>query len=203
MKNLVKNFIIATIIFLVITGIFSTLTLSAKKVENIDLQKFMEQVNAGEIQKISIEGDKLNITLASGTLESLSKETNETLGELFKNYNADPEKVKNISIEVKEESGWSYWMNALLPFLLPLIVVIALIYFMMRQVQGANTKALSFGQSGAREAPKNSKNRITFKDVAGVKEAKEELWEVVEFLKNSKKFVQLGAKIPKGVLLMG
>ncbi|MFZ5363923.1 MAG: ATP-dependent zinc metalloprotease FtsH [Patescibacteria group bacterium] len=203
MKNLVKNFIIAAIIFLVITGIFSTLTLSAKKVENIDLQKFMEQVNAGEIQKISIEGDKLNITLASGTLESLSKETNETLGELFKNYNADPEKVKNISIEVTEESGWSYWMNALLPFLLPLIVVIALIYFMMRQVQGANTKALSFGQSGAREAPKNSKNRITFKDVAGVKEAKEELWEVVEFLKNSKKFVQLGAKIPKGVLLMG
>jgi len=203
MKNLAKNFIIAVIVFLVITGIFSTLTLSAKKVENIDLQKFVEQINAGDIQKISIEGDKLNITLTSGNLETLRKETNETLGEVFKNYNADPEKIKSISIEVKEESGWSYWLNALLPFLLPLIVVIALIYYMMRQVQGANTKAMSFGQSGAREAPKNSKNRVTFKDVAGVKEAKEELWEVVEFLKNSKKFMQLGAKIPKGVLLMG
>ncbi|MFH2136854.1 MAG: ATP-dependent zinc metalloprotease FtsH [Patescibacteria group bacterium] len=203
MKNLVKNFIIAIIIFLVITGIFSTLSLSAKKVENIDLQKFVEQINAGDIQKIAIAGDKLNITKVDGTLESLRKETNETLGELFKNYNVDPEKVENIGIEVTEESGWSYWLGALLPFLLPLIVVVALIYYMMRQVQGANSKAMMFGQSGAREAPKNSKNRVTFKDVAGVKEAKEELLEVVEFLKNSKKFVQLGAKIPKGVLLMG
>jgi cell division protease FtsH len=203
MKNLVKNFIIAIIIFLVITGIFSTLTLSTKKVENIDLQKFMEQVNRGDVQKISIEGDKLNITLADGNLETLRKETNETLGEVFQSYNADPEKIKNISIEVKQESGWTYWLNAFLPFLLPLVVVIALIYYMMRQVQGANTKAMSFGQSGAREAPKNSKNRVTFKDVAGVREAKEELLEVVEFLKNSKKFLQLGAKIPKGVLLMG
>ncbi|MBI5071965.1 ATP-dependent zinc metalloprotease FtsH [Candidatus Falkowbacteria bacterium] len=203
MKNLVKNFIIAIIIFLVITGIFSTLTLSAKKVENINLQKFIEQVNLGEVQKISIEGNKLNITLADGNLEALRKETDETLGELFKNYNADPEKIKNIGIEVKEDGGWSYWLNALLPFLLPLIIAIALIYYMMRQVQGANTKALMFGQSGAREAPKNSKNSVTFKDVAGVKEAKEELWEVVEFLKNSKKFTLLGAKIPKGVLLMG
>ncbi|MBU1146434.1 ATP-dependent zinc metalloprotease FtsH [Patescibacteria group bacterium] len=203
MKNLVKNFIIAVIIFLVITGIFSTLNLSAKKVETIDLQKFVEQINAGDIQKIAIAGDKLNITKVDGTLESLRKETNETLGELFKNYNVDPEKVENIGIEVTEESGWSYWLGALLPFLLPLIVVVALIYYMMRQVQGANSKAMMFGQSGAREAPKNSKNRVTFKDVAGVKEAKEELLEVVEFLKNSKKFVQLGAKIPKGVLLMG
>lgn len=203
MKNLAKNFIIAIIVFLVITGIFSTLNLSAKKVENVDLQKFMEQVNRGDVQKITIEGDKLNITLADGTLEALRKETNETLGEVFQSYSADPEKIKNISIEVKQESGWTFWLNALLPFLLPLIVVIALIYYMLRQVQGANTKAMSFGQSGAREAPKNSKNRVTFKDVAGVKEAKEELLEVVEFLKNSKKFVQLGAKIPKGVLLMG
>ncbi len=203
MKNLIKNFIIFLIIFLAISGIFGALNYSAEKVENIDLQKFVDQINAGDIQKIAIEGDKLNITKFDGTLETLRKETNETLGELFQNYHADPEKIKNIAIEVTEESGWSFWLNALLPFLLPLVVVIALIYYMMRQVQGANTKAMSFGQSGAREAPKNSKNRVTFKDVAGVKEAKEELWEVVEFLKNSKKFVQLGAKIPKGVLLMG
>jgi cell division protease FtsH len=74
---------------------------------------------------------------------------------------------------------------------------------MMRQVQGANTRAMTFGQSGAREIPKNAKDRVTFKDVAGVKEAKEELMEVVEFLRNPKKFIALGAKIPKGALLMG
>jgi cell division protease FtsH len=203
MKNLIKNFIIAIIIFIVITGIFSTLTLSAKKVENIDLQKFMDQVNRGEVQKIMVEGDKLNVTLVDGKLEALHKEPSETLGELFRDYNAVPEKIKAINIEISTDTGWSYWLNALLPFVLPLVIVIALIYYMMRQVQGANTKAMSFGQSGAREAPRNAKNKITFKDVAGVREAKEELWEVVEFLKSPKKFTALGAKIPKGVLLMG
>ncbi len=203
MKNLIKNFIIFLLIFLVISGIFGTLNYSTKKVETVSLQKFLEQIDKGEIKQIVVEGNKLNITLNDGTLETLRKEPEETLGELLKNYNTDPEKVKKISIEIKEDQGWDYWLNTLLPFLVPFILIVILIYYMMRQVQGANTRAMMFGQSGAREAPKNAKNKITFRDVAGVKEAKEELWEVVEFLKSPKKFTMLGAKIPKGVLLMG
>jgi len=203
MKNLIKNFVIFLIIFLAVSGIFGTLNFSAKKVENISLQKFLEQINKEEIKRIVVEGNKLNITLNDGKLETLRKEPEETLGELLKNYNTDPEKIKKIDIEIKEDQGWGYWLNTLLPFLIPFILVVILIYYMMRQVQGANTKAMMFGQSGAREAPKNAKNKITFNDVAGVKEAKEELWEVVEFLKNPRKFTALGAKIPKGVLLMG
>jgi cell division protease FtsH len=203
MKNLIKNFIIFLIIFLVISGIFGTLNHSTKKVENISLQKFLEQIEKEEIKQIAVEGNKINITLNDGTLQALRKEPEETLGELFQNYNVAPEKIKKINIEIKEDQGWSYWLNTLLPFIIPFILVVVLIYYMMRQVQGANTKAMMFGQSGAREAPKNAKNKITFKDVAGVKEAKEELWEVVEFLKNPRKFTMLGAKIPKGVLLMG
>lgn len=203
MKNLIKNFLIFLIIFLVISGIFGTLNFSPKKVETIGIQKLIEQINSEQVKKITVEGEKINIVLNDGKLETLRKEPNETLGELLKNYNAEPEKIKKIDIEIKENTGWNYWLGALLPFLIPFILVAALIYFMMRQVQGANTRALMFGQSGAKEAPKNAKNKITFRDVAGVKEAKQELWEVVEFLRNPKKFIAVGAKIPKGVLLMG
>lgn len=203
MKNLIKNFIIFLIIFLAISGIFGALNYSAEKVKTVDTQKFLEQIDQEQVKQISIEGDKINLTLNDGTLETLRKETGETLGDLFRNYSVAPEKFKKIDIAIKENTGWGYWLNLLLPFLLPLVLFVILLYYLMRQVQGANTKAMSFGQSGAREASKNAKNKITFKDVAGVEEAKEELWEVVEFLKSPRKFTTLGAKIPKGVLLMG
>lgn len=203
MKNLLKNFLILLIIFLAIAALFNTTNFSSQKTEKISIQKMIEQIEQEEIRKIEIEGDKLNITLTNNEREITQKEPNESLSTLFKNYNLDPEKIKKIEISVKEKSGLAEWAGALLPFLIPFILIAAFIYFMMKQVQGANTRALMFGESRAREAPKNPKNRITFKDVAGVKEAKEELQEVVEFLKNPKKFTALGAKIPKGVLLVG
>ena len=92
-------------------------------------------------------------------------------------------------------------MNNLLPFLLPFAVVGLFIYFLMRNVQGANNRALSFGQSGVKLS--DEKTKVKFDDVAGAKEAKEELKEVVDFLRYPQKFLEVGAKIPKGVLLLG
>src|SRR6185369_2025215 len=103
---------------------------------------------------------------------------------------------------IKEPSAGEYFVHSILPTLLPLLLLVLIFWFMIRQLQGSNAKAMSFGQSSAREVDQ-TKNKLTFADVAGVKEAKEELAEIVDFLRQPKKFVDLGAKIPKGVLLMG
>ena len=202
-KAVSKNLIVSIVLFLVLAGILSTYNLSSEKIEPVQLGKVIEEINAEQVKSVEVHGDKLIVTLNDGVKQSSSKEPGESLSTLLSNYQVPSAKMEKIAVDIKGESGLSFWLGTLLPFLVPFILISVFIYFMMRQVQGANTKAMSFGQSGAREIPKNSKDRVTFKDVAGVKEAKEELMEVVEFLKNPKKFIALGAKIPKGALLMG
>lgn len=202
-NSLIKNIAIFFVVFLIITGLFSLYNINEKEVIDIDIQKMVEQINDGKVEKIIVKGDILEVNLHDGTEEKLKKENSESLSELLANFAVEPEMMRRFSIEVKQEEGFGYWMTTLLPFLIPFLFVVVFLWFMLRQVQGANTKAMSFGQSSARQVNQTNKNKISFKDVAGAKEAKEELMEIVEFLKNPKKFTSLGAKIPKGVLLMG
>lgn len=203
MKSIWKHILIYLLLLAGIGMIFSAFNLKTGRPERIPIGTFLERVEKGEVKSVIIEEAKMTVKFTDGKEAVTMKESRESLGEFLSNYGVAPEKIRALSIEVREPSGFSYWAGALLPVVLPVLLLVAIIWIMMRQVQGANTRALSFGQSGAREVPKDQKNRITFKDVAGVKEAKEELMEVVEFLGNPKKFVALGAKIPKGVLLMG
>lgn len=203
MRNFYKNTVFYILIFLLIMATFSWISIESQQPEKIDISVLVSQVEAGEIKSIDISDNTLDITLNDGSKKTLQKEASESLSSLLKNYNVNPEQLKKISVTVKSESGWKFWAISLLPIIIPAIFILGFFWFMMRQAQGANNKAMSFGQSGAREFNPDKKNKITFKNVAGVREAKQELLEIVDFLKNPKKFLDMGATIPKGVLLLG
>ena len=120
--GLLKNLVIFLVVFLFIASVFSLYNVSDKKEEAIDIQKMVEQIEQRKVQKIIVEGDILKLTLHDGTEQKLKKESNESLSELLGNFNLDSEAMKSFSIEVKEQSGFGYWMSSLLPFLIPFLL---------------------------------------------------------------------------------
>lgn len=205
MDKLFKNVIAPTIlVFLLISGLMIIYKSPAVKVEDISLSKLVNRINAGEVKQIEVSGSDLKIELNDGNKEKATKEMESSLVETLANYDVNKEALQKVNVVIKNPSGVSFWAGVILPFLLPIIIIIGFLWFMMRQAQRGNSQAMSFGMSKARVLdPKDKKKRVMFKDVAGAKEAKEELMEVVEFLKHPKKFLDMGAKIPKGVLLLG
>lgn len=203
MKPLSKNVIVAMLTVLVIAVIFSNYTFKKDKPVDVNLAKVVEEIQNGSVNAIDIEGTDIQITLKDGTKQTTRKESTVSLPEVLINYGVTAEQLRGANITVKDRSTRSYVLGVILPSLLPLFLLMIVFWFMLRQMQGANSKAMQFGNSNAKEFNKDQKQKVTFADVAGAKESKEELQEVVEFLKNPKKFSDLGAKIPKGVLLMG
>jgi len=204
MNYLLKNILIAFLAFLTIAGLFALTNETSQKAKEISLNQLVNQINQEEISKIVIRGNVLEIELKDGEKEKATKEKETSLTESLKNYDIDSEKLKLINLEIKGESGLAFWLGAVLPFLFPVLIIGFFFWFMLRGAKQGQMQAFTFGRSKARLIdPKDKKNRTTFKDIAGLKEAKEELYEIVDFLKSPKKFINLGAKIPKGVLLVG
>lgn len=194
----------AILIFMTLTALYLMIANPSASVSEISISDLAKSVSAGEVRGIVVEGEKLTITYKDETIKTSKKETESSLSQTLFNYGVKSEALNATTIEVKNESGFGYWIMNLLPFLLPIVFILFFIWFLSRQVKGAGMQAFSFGQSKARITDPNDKNnKVTFKDVAGCKEAKEELKEIVDFLKNPKKFLDIGARIPKGVILTG
>jgi cell division protease FtsH len=203
MKAFLKNFGVFILVFLILAALFSLNSGSKTKIEAIGSQKLASQITEGKVTSIEVAKNDLKIKLKDGTEQSARKEPTQSLTELLDNLGVAKDKLAGIDINIKDESGSDVWMNVILPLALPVLLIGAFIFFMLRSVQGANNKAMMFGQASVKDANKDGKVKTKFADVAGAKEAKEELSEVVEFLREPQKFTDLGAKIPHGVLLLG
>lgn len=201
-KNLSKNLLWAFLTFLVISALLSFFSMPSEKLEPVTLSQVAQQVNEDKVKEIIVEGNDLTVILKEADKKEKTRKENEaSLTESLKNYGVDSEKLRNVSITIKEPSGAMFWLGTLLPFLLPFVFIGILIWFMLRQAQRGSMQAFSFIKTKAKMA--GSGEKVTFANVAGLKEAKEELKEIVDFLKHPKKFLDIGAKIPRGVLLMG
>ena len=205
MKNLFKNIIFIVIIFLVISGIFTLFSEPAKEKKELSLTQLVEEINQEQIKKITVSGNNLEIVYLDDSIASSRKETEGTLSESLINYGTDKEKLGKVEIENKEEGGLSTWLGPALLFLFPLLIFGVFFFMIFRQAKTGAMQAFDFSKAKARlfGAEGHSKEKITFKDVAGLKETKQELMEVVDFLKHPKKFLNMGARIPRGVLLLG
>jgi cell division protease FtsH len=192
----IKQILFWVVIFLVVAMLFVVVrTTAGPKDQNLTFTQFVAKVEAGSVDKVTITGNEVH-----GTYKSNPNATLHTF--IPVNY---PDIIKQmqehgVDVEIKDTSS-SGWVSILINAS-PFIVVIAFWIFMMRQMQSGGNKALSFGKSRARLHSTQQK-KVTFKDVAGVEEAKEELQEIIEFLREPQKFQKLGGRIPKGVLLVG
>ncbi len=160
------------------------------------------KINAGEVQSIVVNGNDLSISLKDGKKLTSKKEDGVGITETLKNYSVASDKMSSVSLEIREQSGLSFWLSIIIPAVLPLLIIGVLFWLFTRQAKGGINQAFSFGKANLKPFA-GFKDKITFADVAGLKEAKEELREIVDFLKNPKKYIDMGAKIPRGVLLMG
>ena len=199
MKNSIKTLAMWLIIFIIfIVVITSILDNSSNKLAYSEL---VSKIEAGEVKEIEIASDGTSAQVLLKN-ENMPKEVNiPSIDSLMDNLQ-DAMKTDSIKVTEKSESIWMIGLSLLTPFGI-LAIFIIFWFFLMSNNQNGGTKTMTFGKSKARMINPQDKAKVTFKDVAGVDEEKEELEEIVEFLKNPRKFTEMGARIPKGVLLVG
>lgn len=196
-----KNGLVYLLIIVAVGALFFNVFSRPEGLTTVPLTEVAQEAKKGNIEEIVVSGDELMVTLASGEKVRSNKDRTSDITEVLRNLGVTENQLSSISLQFKEPSEFGNWIGLLTSFL-PVILFGGLLLFMMRQAQSGNNQALSFGKSRARLFSADTPT-VTFADVAGVEEAKQELLEVVEFLKEPEKFIALGARIPKGVLMVG
>ena len=194
--------IVYLLVLLAVAAIIFSLFSGPRESNEVDITTVAEAIKLGNVEKISVQDNDVTVKYVdSNKLVKSRKETDVSIFKTFEDLGVSKQQLDKVEIEVVPPSAWGDW-GTLAITILPLVILGGLLFFMFRQAQGSNNQALSFGKSRARMFT-GDKPTVTFEDVAGAEEAKEELAEVVEFLREPEKFISLGARIPKGVLMVG
>jgi len=203
MKNLLKNIAIGILIFLILSTIFSYFWSGTEmnQKQAVSLNELALKVKNGEIKNMVVSDPEVRAITQDDKILVTNKETGVSIIETLKNLGVTEDDLAKVQIEIKTTSDWLLWGALILQTILPLALIFIFFMWMNKQAQKSVGQAFTFGKVNLKIS--SPKDRVTFKDVADLDEAKQELMEVVEFLKNPKKFLDVGAKIPRGVLLMG
>ncbi|HJM82540.1 MAG TPA: ATP-dependent zinc metalloprotease FtsH [Nitrospinota bacterium] len=193
MNQMYKNFALWLVVVLVVIALFNMFSQTQVNTRNISFTEFIDAVEQNNVSEVTVHNDQVHGIFKDGkTFSTHIVEYPDLVKELRKSG------VK-ITASPSEQTPW--YLNMFISWF-PMILLIGIWIFFMRQMQNGGSRALSFGKSKAKMI-NNGQNKVTFKNVAGVDEAKEELQEIIEFLRDPEKFQKLGGKIPKGVLLVG
>ncbi|MDD3614365.1 MAG: ATP-dependent zinc metalloprotease FtsH [Candidatus Pacebacteria bacterium] len=203
MKNLLKNIGIGILVFLILSTIFSYLWTGTEvnQKQQVSLNELVLKIKNGEVKSMVISDPEVRATTQDNKILITNKETGVSIIETLKNLGVTEEDLSKVQIDIKTPSDWLLWGALILQMILPLALIFIFFMWMNKQAQKSVGQAFTFGKVNLKIS--SPKDKVTFQDVAGLEEVKQELMEVVEFLKNPKKFLDVGAKIPRGVLLMG
>jgi cell division protease FtsH len=197
-----NSFIYLLILVAIVAIVFAVFQGGSSGSTKQTVDEFVTNAQAGEITKVDVNGQNVTYKLEGEDTEYSTKlEKGDTVRSVLVDAGVKPGSANYPEIEIKGKSAWDTAFSVMLTFL-PILIIVGFLFFFLRQAQGSNNQAMNFGKSRARMFS-GSRPSVTFLDVAGVEEAKDELKEVVEFLKYPEKFAALGARIPKGVLLVG
>jgi len=203
-KSMLRNIGFGLLLVLITLSVIGLYSQPLVAEEEVSLSRIVQEIKDGNVAEIEVAQEDLTVTIAGSETKLITrKEPSSSVTETLTNLGVTEDQLGAISLTVNKPSGFSFWAGALLPILLPFLLLGGFLWFMMRSAQNASSQAMSFGQMRNRPLEADQKKRTKFSAVAGNEEAKRELEEVVEFLKTPKKFQKMGARVPKGVLLIG